>query len=978
VSAGHPSPASTDPIERALTRAHGVLPDQGPIGVFIHHNTLHAFQHLPFHQAVPMGADQLGARPYLSLPEFRAAMHSGRIADADLRYEIAAALGEEAHAQVLPGLSTADLWHALTVSEADTDDAAGLVFTVRTGIARQCADMPLWQAALARAETGPRFETPATRRFRRHRDVIVALGGDDTDPSVHGELIRLGSGFLDQGQAHTVLPGREDGFLRAVTRLYAGGASAPRDCRGAEAGMRRVFDGQVDAHTVIATALSELGVQGEDVEDYLFADALALPGWAGMFARIEHHPDEHPGGPPTALADFMAVRLLLEQAAVLRACRAAGLETSWTRLRQVTLAPAGRSPILDASLLWELARVARWSPQAVAGLGNSDLRTLWRACGACTDLERRRVCHNAFERTYRRMILDAMAARRALPAHRVEGRPRAQFVFCIDEREESIRRALEEQHPSYITYSAAGFFGVAIDYQGLYDHQPAAYCPVVVTPGHEVYEQPVYTDLNWHTFRLGLRDRWHTFQRRATRASRSLSGGAGMSFLAGPISGLNTLAHLVAPRSKPIFDERVKSRLVPRPTTRLSAIRLEPGRPSTNGKPNGKPIGFSLDETVDRVTSLLTNMGLVKDFAPVVVVLGHGSTSLNNPHESAHDCGACGGRRGGANARLFADMANRPDVRDGVRRRGIDIPADTWFVGALHDTASDAVVYYDLDALPPSQSAAFDEAHAALERARRDDALERSRRFDNADLSLGPDDALRHVEQRAASLAQPRPEYGHCTNSTCIVGRRDLTRGLHLDRRAFLVSYDPNVDNDHKVLERILAAVGPVGAGISLEYYFSSVDNETFGCGTKLPHNVTGLIGVMNGHQSDLRTGLPLQMVEIHEPMRLLVIVDATPEALLTVAGRQAEVAELVLKEWIQLVSVDPVTGAMAVFENGAFVPYEPSPTLLPVVERSAEWHMRTRAHVTAALVRSALPEFAVGRGHAVAAPGHADDMVTA
>ena len=133
-------------------------------------------------------------------------------------------------------------------------------------------------------------------------------------------------------------------------------------------------------------------------------------------------------------------------------------------------------------------------------------------------------------------------------------------------------------------------------------------------------------------------------------------------------------------------------------------------------------------------------------------------------------------------------------------------------------------------------------------------------------------------------MAQPRPEYGHCTNAICIVGRRSLTRGLHLDRRAFLVSYDPNVDENDKVLERILAAVGPVGAGISLEYYFSSVDNETFGCGTKLPHNVTGLIGVMNGHQSDLRTGLPRQMVEIHEPMRLLLIVDATPESLLTVA----------------------------------------------------------------------------------------------
>ena len=956
-----PLDAATDPISRAIARARGVLPDQGPIGVFIHQNTLHAFQHLPFHEGVQAGADALGAEPYLTLEAFRSAFRSGRIADADLRLEIHRFLGERAVEPILGRLTREALWHQLLASESDTGDASGLEFMVQAGVAPQCADRERWEACRARVAAGPAREAPPARAARRHRDVIVALGGDDPDPPLHGELIRLGSGYLDQGHAHAHLPGREHGFFRAVAALYAAGGSPPRLCRGADADFRVVHDSGGSARAAIESSLAALAVSGDDVEPFLLATALALPGWAGMFARLEQHPDDHPGGPPASLEDFLAVRLILERRAVERVCASHQIDPAWSVIRTRMPALEPRPPVLDAALLWSVSSAASLLSADVLRLTDDEVARLWEECESCSEILKRQVFHDAYERTYRRQILDAVAARRDLPPDDLTELPRAQFIFCIDEREESIRRAVEEQHPGYITFGAAGFFGVAIDYLGLYDREPAAHCPVVVTPGHEVHEQPVYTDLGWHELRRRFREQWHALERRALSASRTLSGGAGMSFLLGPVSAVKTLAHVIAPRASSRMSDRMLSRLAPLPGTRLSALRPE-GEAAKAAR--RKPLGFLLEESIDRVFAMLTSIGLVRDFAPIVVVLGHGSTSLNNPHESAHDCGACGGRRGGANARLFADMANRHDVREGVRRKGIEIPSNTWFVGALHDTASDEVRYYDLELLPVSHAARFSEAYEVLERARRASALERCRRFDDAPLDLTPEAALHHVESRSANLAQPRPEYGHCTNSICIVGRRSLTRGLHLDRRAFLVSYDPTIDPSFGIVERILAAVGPVGAGISLEYYFSSVDNEQFGCGTKLPHNVTGLIGVMNGHQSDLLTGLPLQMVEIHEPMRLLLIVDATPEALLAVAGRQPEVAELVVKQWIQVVAADPNSGAMHVFEDGRFVPYEPTPALLPVVEHSAEWHMRTRDHLPPALVRRALPESAVGPGH--------------
>ena len=419
------------------------------------------------------------------------------------------------------------------------------------------------------------------------------------------------------------------------------------------------------------------------------------------------------------------------------------------------------------------------------------------------------------------------------------------------------------------------------------------------------------------------------------------------------VGGVLASVPLIARTLFPRMTSRIRNRfgrfVLASPATRLHLERTNP----TAG-PRGDQVGFTLEEMTDIADKVLRETGLISGFARIVLLFGHGSTSMNNPHASAYDCGACGGARGGPNGRALAQILNNRRVRENLAPRGLVIPEETAFVGGMHNTSSEVVTFYDLDLLPGSHRDEFAAVREVVERAADRDAHERSRRFYSAPLTLSFPAARQGVEARTEDLAQVRPELGHATNSICIVGRRETTRGLFLDRRAFLTSYDPTQDDaDSTVLKRLLGAVFPVCAGINLEYYFSHVDNQGYGCGSKLPHNISALLGVMNGAASDLRTGLPWQMVEIHEPVRLLFLIETSPEAMTRIMDSNPGIGRLCRNEWVRLAVLDPATYEIRIFEDGAFRPYQPQATVLPRASSSVEWYRGWRDHLEFAEIQA-------------------------
>ncbi len=844
------------------------------------------------------------------------------------------------------------------------------------------------------------------------RGLLSQLTGHDILEEIRPALIRQLGAYLDQGLAAWHGEERGNGFYQQWRDSAEGELGWMfDDLPEWRDELEMLADDPFDA---LLDELQRLSLPEEKWPAYLERLALELPGWSGMFLWRHRHPGYEGLQPEQVeMTDYLAVRLILERIYAQRLCRRlwrieasidvlhwyfrrrrSELYVRYTlfnqRLPEYLINAAQRltehyavgeeyadwQGLADKIWTWKqcpasdtrrghtvfgsgwrlfiLAQHLGLSGAQLLELEDAPLATLFAALDL-DDESTGFLWLQAYERHYHQQVFNALTLNHGRgPWAKRNARPDAQVVFCMDDREESIRRHLEELNPNIETMGAAGFFGVAINWKGLDDEKVTPLCPVVVTPVHELRELPqagqeflMAQHQKRRAQRLAVKNQLHQEMRQHLPLS------ALTMMLSAPLALLTLAAKVLAPRLsgewlaalRQRFDKGVPSRV---------AITAEVSSDSPPPPPQRPRLGFTNAEQADRVADFLRTIGLQQGMGHFVVMMGHGSGSQNNPHLAAYDCGACSGRHGGPNARVFAALANRPTIRTLLAERGLVIPDDSWFLGAEHNTCDETIQWYDTDLIPDSLQDKFATLQQQLHRATRLSAHERARRFASAPdtAHLSPEQAYRHSVARSLDFSQARPELGHATNAFALIGRRSVTRGAFFDRRAFLISYDPTEDSDGSIIEAILLAAGPVGAGINLEYYFSTVNNEGYGCGSKVTHNLNGMMGVMHGASDDLRTGLPEQMIEIHEAMRLLVVVEASTEILTTVYMRQPPLQELIGKGWLLLAAKDPNSEAIHLFHPAkGWCRWQGKPQQLAQVKRSADWYSGQREPLPMSLI---------------------------
>ena len=728
------------------------------------------------------------------------------------------------------------------------------------------------------------YISPGERTFR--------ITGDDPRKREKLAIVDIAAVFLDRGAARWTPAFRSRGFLYFFAALESRGVARWRSharkaavkilCEMDTFASQEEYDSQhvqLLAERIVQRNLEAFGIAQADWDDCILSMLFKIKGWAGMFHHMEVHPQDAPPDARVSLLEFCAVLTIVARSAIESIAKESG---AWN-YQEVPLA----------------AWLNQWPVRRKEKVQYFAVNTASRIAKEYNTREERSI----LEQTFKQKLVNALSAYETNPPMTDAKPPEIQFVTCIDDRMESFRRHLEQNiHKiSVETLGVAGNFALPIRYKS-FGQQVAL---DDVTPNsattwdvEEIDNAHCHGDIA--RYMQGAK-----FIRRAQNAFDRLSFSPPGSLLLLPLAPF-FLVRLLLMGFAPIWEHKaMRLLLAPAPEPRTSiAMDISPSVAAEN------------------LAKTFQSSGIGTFFAPIVVVMGHGSSSVNNPYSAGYNCGACAGKKGGPNARTFAHLANDPAVRSFLsRNHDIDIPPGTYFVAGYHDTTSDTALFYDTELLPVSHVHRFNKVKDIVLDALGRNALERCGKFLLSDART-PKEAIQHVLKRSMDYAEVRPELNHATNAGVIIGRRSLTRNAFFDRRVFLTSYDPFLDDkDGTYLEAVLERSLVVCSGINLEYLFSTLAIERYGAGTKAPLNIVGNIGMQQGTSGDLRTGLPSQMVDMHVPVRALFVVDAPFKRVQKVLARNPELDELPRNNWVHLTTRDPATGQIYDYIDGKFVP---------------------------------------------------------
>lgn len=719
-----------------------------------------------------------------------------------------------------------------------------------------------------------KFQITEQHSERTYSQRLKQLSSEKVAEDLNSHMIKWCKLFLDKSQAVWSMPNREAGFYPAWRSLVQHDRALSHTVR------KKLKNVPEKADDALKEALLALEIPYSEIQDYLKAHLLALPGWAGMMLwRSQQSTEEY-----SLVTDYLAARISMEHALI----------KPYLPLPEQRMEDTVRlEPLIISWVQCGDMPINTWSQ-----LSPTEIKARLTLAYRFDKILRNRLWLEAWEKTYEDQLMRMITSKQQPAAETVKPAV-AQFAFCIDVRSEPFRHKLEKAGP-FQTFGTAGFFGLPIETGELGSKHSHNSLPVMFKPKFKVQESSPQCELKQYQQR---QQATHTLGHTFKTMKHSLVSSLLLPEVSGPWLSLQTLVRSFVPRSAGYTFRKIRETWLRKPSTELSLDHVH-----TLGTESS--VGFSEEEKVYYVRQALKMMGLTEHFAPLVVICGHGGHSTNNAYASALDCGACGGASSGFNARVLAALCNLPKVRQTLAAEGISIPKDTVFTAAEHITTLDELRWLYVPELSDAAQKAFDCIQVTLPKV--SDAANAERIVKLPNLTSHHKNPKAEAHRFAEDWSEVRPEWGLAGNATFIIGERELTQECNLGGRAFLHNYNWQKDQNGAILANIISGPATVAQWINLQYYASTVAPHYYGSGNKATQTVTAGIGVMQGNASDLLTGLPWQSVmqsdqEIyHIPLRLLVVIQAPRKYVKQLLDRDYKFQQKVQNGWIRLASIDP------------------------------------------------------------------------